>query len=113
VIAPPDVLAVLLDALADRIAARIGVRAERDTYSSRDLPPRCSRRRFAELCRSGRVADARREGREWMCSRDAWLDARAHRSSPSPAEAPTRIPPTIDAQANALLARAGLRVVGR
>jgi hypothetical protein len=31
VIAPPDVLAVLLDALADRIAARIGVRAERDT----------------------------------------------------------------------------------
>lgn len=38
-IAPPDVLGVLLDLLADRIAARIITAPDRESYSSR-VPPR-------------------------------------------------------------------------
>ena len=101
----PDVLAELLDALAERIAIRLAAGRECDAYSSTDLPPRCSRRRFAELCRSGRVVDARQEGRAWVCSRQTWEAARVRRP------APARRSVTTQAQADALLARAGLRVV--
>jgi hypothetical protein len=41
------------------------------------LPPRTSRRRFAEICRSGRVQGAYRDGRIWVCIREAWHSARA------------------------------------
>jgi hypothetical protein len=109
VIAPPDVLAVLLDALADRIAARITTGPERERYDSRNLPPRCSRRRFAEICRAGQVLDARREGRDWTCSRQAWEAARSRK--PTERTAPPA-PTSLDARADALLARSGLRVVG-
>jgi hypothetical protein len=108
----PAVLGALLDDLADRIAVRINTRAEREAYDSRHLPPRCSRRRFAEVCRSGRIADVRREGRDWTCSRDAWEAARSRR--PAPAIAPTatpREPRSLEARADALLAKARLRVV--
>ena len=97
----------LLDALADRIAVRIGATRERETYSSRALPPLCSRRRFAELCRAGRVADARREGCDWVCSRGAWQAARTRRVAPRPITSAT----SLDARAEALLARNGLRVL--
>lgn len=105
-VAPLEPLAAVLDALADRIAARILTKSEREMYSSRDRPPSCTRRRFAELCRSGRVVGARRDGRDWVCSRDAWHAARVRKvAPPMPATA------SLDAKADALLARAGLRVV--
>jgi hypothetical protein len=104
----PDVLELLLDALADRLAERIGTTRERERYDSHNLPPRTSRRRFAELCRSGRVADARRVGRDWECSRAAWEAARARRPVASRATLERR---TLDARADELLSRAGLRVV--
>jgi hypothetical protein len=108
VIAPADVLGLLLDALADRIAERIGNTREREHYDSRNLPPRTSRRQFAKVCRSGRVAEARRIGRDWECSRAAWESARAQRPA-----APTRMVDhrPLDARADELLSRAGLRLV--
>jgi hypothetical protein len=105
----PELLAVVLDALADRIAVRIGVVREPDVYDSRNLPPRCTRRRFVELCRAGRVAGAWREGVNWCCSREAWEAARVTRKQ---AAAPRPVAP-LEAQADRLLTRAGLRVVGR
>lgn len=108
---PPDLLSAVLDLLADRIAARIATAPDRERYDSRNLPPRCARRRFAEVCRSGRVNDARREGRDWTCSREAWEAARSRkpRMSATHPAAPT----SLDATADRLLARSGLRVVGR
>jgi hypothetical protein len=106
---PFDLLGALLDAVADRIARRIATAPERERYSSRELPPRTTRRRFAEVCRSGRVLDARRIGHEWECSRAGWEAARARRPTKPPA-APDRRP--LAARADALLTRAGLRVVG-
>ena len=100
-----DALADLLDALAERIAVRLAAGRERETFSSRDLPPRCSRRHFADICRSGRVVDARKEGRDWVCSRQAWEAARMYGRRPRPTSGAT------EARADALLARVGLRVV--
>jgi hypothetical protein len=106
----PDLLGAVLDLLADRIAQRIASAPERERYSSRELPPRTTRRRFSELCRSGGVADARRDGRDWTCSRAAWESARSRR--PSTATRPGAAPSTtLNARASELLARAGLRVV--
>jgi hypothetical protein len=99
-------LEALLDALAERIAARILVAREQDTYSSHELPLRCTRRRFAELCRSGVVLGARRDGRDWVCAREAWDAARAPKTRSARVAA---LP--LDVKADALLARAGLRVV--
>lgn len=111
-IASPDLLGALLDALADRIALRITTAPERETYDSRHLPARTTRRRFAELCRSGRITDARREGRDWTCSRASWEAAR--RRAPavkSAAQAPAAAASDVQHRADELLKRAGLRVV--
>jgi hypothetical protein len=111
---PPDVLARLLDAvtedLAVRLATRLGGGANPDTYDSLRLPARCTRRRFAEVCRSGRVAGARREGRDWVCSRLAW-EASQTRKRPLPALRPPCAPSDRNARADALLARSGLRIL--
>ena len=109
-IVPPDLLGALLDAIADRIAVRITTSAERERYDSRNLPPRCSRRRFAEVCRSGRVADARREGRDWVCAVEAWEAARSRKPISRHVGATERTP--LSERADRLLARAGLRIVG-
>jgi hypothetical protein len=106
--APPDLLGVLCDMIADRIVLRITTAPERETFDSRNLPPRTSRRRFAEVCRAGRVADARREGRDWTCSRAAWEAAR--RRGPKPSDT-TPHEPSLDMQADDLLAASGLRIV--
>jgi hypothetical protein len=107
----PDLLGVLLDALADRLVARMTTAAERDHYDSRNLPSRTTRRRFAERCRSGRVLDARRDGRDWVCSRAAWEASRT-RTPRASIERPTT-PTPLDEQADRLLARSGLRIVRR
>jgi hypothetical protein len=107
-ILPADLLGPLLDALADRIAARIAGMHERQRYDSRNLPPRTSRRLFARVCRSGRVVDARRTGRDWECSRAAWEAARAGRPASPPASSEAK---PLDARADELLARAGLRSI--
>lgn len=106
------VLDALIDALADRLVARMGDRRERQVYTSDDLPPRTSRRRFAEVCRSGRVAGARREGRHWTCSLVAWETARTRTRASTIAPAAADVPPaTLAARAESLLERSGLRLV--
>lgn len=111
---PPEVLARLLDAVAEDLAARVATRlgsgANPDTYDSRHLPPRCTRRRFAEVCRSGRADGARREGFDWVCSRPAWEAAQTRKQPPAPPRSP-RAPSDRTAQADRLLARSGLRIV--
>jgi hypothetical protein len=102
-----------LGVLLERVSADVG-RGERETFSSVDLPPRTSRRCFREVCKSGRVEGVRREGRLWVCTRAAWDEAR---SRPVPTSGTTETtetterPPTLEAKATALLARARLRVV--
>ena len=81
----PDLLGALLDALADRIAERIGSTRERKMYSSVDLPPRTTRRRFRELCARGssRAPDVR--GRPGFArARAGRLHERAVRRRPLP-----------------------------
>lgn len=99
----PVLLPLLIKALATR-------HDERDSYTSEDLPPRTSRRRFAEVCRSGRVHGARREGNEWVCARDDWHSARAKRA-PQRKASEQAFPADLTAIADEALARAGLRVV--
>lgn len=98
----------LADALA-RLAQEGEVNSRPDVYDSGRLPPRTSRRRFAELCRSGRIADAYREGRDWVCSRSSWHSSRMVGSRVAP---PT---PESDSglveRADELLRRRGLRIL--
>jgi hypothetical protein len=103
----PDVFALLLDTLADRIAARIGATHERQTYSSTALPANCTRRRFAELCRSGRVIGARRDGSIWVCSRVSWEAARRRSPRANDLAAPTT---STRERVDDLLRRNGLRI---
>jgi hypothetical protein len=99
----------LANALAE-LASETEASGERaECYDSQQLPPRTSRRRFAELCRSGRVPGAYREGRNWVCRREAWRVARA-RGSLHRAETSDEVTPLAE-RAEALLRRRGLRLV--
>lgn len=106
-----DVLGRLFAVLA--AATERGDNNTPQTFDSRRLPPGVSRRRFAELCRSGNVVGARREGRDWLCTRAAWESARTRkrRTSPPLHDASASASSTIEARADALLARSNLRVV--
>ena len=112
----PDILGLVLDELADRIAARIATVREREVYTSLELPPHVTRRRFAEVCRSGRVLGATRDGDIWTCTRSAWDTARrrATQATQAPPATPSAGASSTDktAVADRLLERAGLRVVG-
>lgn len=80
--APPDLVAGLLAVFRPLVRELVDeLRGEdsADSYSSGCLPPRTSRRRFAEVCRSGRVVGARREGRDWICLREEWHQARSRK----------------------------------
>jgi hypothetical protein len=83
-----------------------------DTYTSAALPPNTTLRTFRERCSSGRVPGARREGRAWICGRDEWHESRTRRRTPVSrvSTTPSEVTP-LAARADALLARAGLRVV--
>lgn len=108
--ASPDLLGVVLDLLADKLAARIGVVRERDVYTSEDLPPDCrTRRAFAEKCR--RIPEAEKRGRTWVVVRAAWEAHRRTRRGAAIATVAMTTAPPLTAKADALLARAGLRAV--
>jgi len=99
----------LADALA-KLAQEGEANASRpDVYDSQHLPPRTSRRRFAELCRSGRIALAHREGRDWVCPCESWHAARiaGARSVPVPPESDS----VLVERADELLRRRGLRLL--
>jgi hypothetical protein len=112
VIALADVLGVLVAAIADAVAARLGATA-RDAYTSLDLPPHTTRRRFREVLSSGRVAGATKDGAVWTCSRAAWDAAR--RRPPRVATAATTsasVATSRTADVDRLLRASGLRVIG-
>jgi hypothetical protein len=106
---PLSCLLVLVDAVASRIATQLGAAVPREEYSSANPPPRITRRRFAEVCRSDRVIDAHKDGDDWVCSRAAWEAARVRK--PVPRHSGPRPPADLESKADAALARAGLRVV--
>lgn len=76
-------------------------------FSSLSLPPNISRRTFREVCRSGAVADARRDGAVWRCSRAAWKAARSRKPSRNPTK------PVIADDVSEWLANADLRPTRR
>jgi hypothetical protein len=84
--------------------------ADADTYDSTRLPPRTSRRRFAELCRSNRIPGAHQEGKVWVCPREAWHATRSRRT-PGAATAPAEAAPSLLERADGLLERSGLRLL--
>jgi len=96
-----------IDELIDEIE---GLRAPSgDEYRSDAPPTLTSRRAFNEVCRSGRVKGARKEGKVWLCSRVAWHRARAKRP-----ELPRPEPPANDVDvADAMIAAAGFRVTAQ
>ena len=101
-------LAEALGALA-KDAPGLDADANADTYDSTRLPPRTSRRRFAELCRSNRILGAHQEGKVWVCPREAWHAARARRT-PGAATADAAPAPSLLERADSLLERNGLRL---
>jgi hypothetical protein len=99
----------LADALAT-LAQEGEVNSSRpDVYDSGHLPPRTSRRRFAELCRSGRIGGAYREGRDWVCPRSSWHSSRmvGTRVAPPMPESDS----ALVERADELLRRRGLRIL--
>ena len=103
---PPDLLGAVLDCLADRIAARIGETRERDAYSSTELPPRMTRRRFENCARAAALQAPTRKARHG-CAR-AWLGKRRDVASRPRWQRRARRPRT----STACCAASGLRVVG-
>jgi len=101
---------VLAEALAELARDTERAPGATDSYDSAHLPPRTSRRRFAEICRSGRVAGATLEGHIWVCPREAWHAARARKTHRGDA-ALTENAPSLVARADALLERSGLRLL--
>jgi hypothetical protein len=92
---PGAVLVAVMRRIADEqiVAARIGAA---ETFTSEALPPRTSRRAFAEWCRSGQIEGARKEGRAWMCSATAWHAARSRSPEPAPRLRLVKIEPSIE-----------------
>jgi hypothetical protein len=111
--ATPDVLAGLLVLLRDvvREAVREELRADTETFDSRRFPPDCgTARRFAEECR--KIPEATKRGRVWIVPKCAW---EAHRTRRRGSSSRTEVAPVstpLTEQADRLLVRAGLRVVG-
>ena len=73
--------AIVRAIVRDELARAFGS-ATSSAYTSSDLPRGVSRRSFRERCRSGTAPGARREGKLWICSREAW---HASRATPAPA----------------------------
>ena len=76
-------------------------------YSSEALPPLTSRRSFHEVCRSGGINGARKEGRHWWCPREEWHRARLEKL-PTSRTAPSR-EKTLEELADEAILAAGFR----
>ena len=97
----------LANALAE-LAHQSQVADEQDDYyDSVHLPPRTTRRRFAEVCRSGCVPGAYREGKNWVCLRESWRSSRLGQSVSEEHVSG----PSLGERAAALLNRSGLRLL--
>ena len=103
-------IVVLLECFAKDVATRLG-EGKHETYDSERLPPRCrSRRCFARLCRQ--IPEAYLEGRIWVCPHEAWHAARRRERADQPqAVSDSPRPANLAGRADALLRRAGLRIV--
>jgi hypothetical protein len=100
----------LADALAELARESERAPAAADVYDSIHRPPRTTRRRFAEICRSGQVEGAVQDGRIWVCKREAWHAARSRRKEASASSSPS---PTPEQTVDALLSRRGLRLIDK
>jgi hypothetical protein len=112
-VTPTEAIATLLSIFRAELRAAVRDAQTGDaakTYSSRALPPRTTRRRFRELCVRGAIAGAWKEGPTWCCTCQAWEEARVRRMPAGAAQATPAAKP-LAAQADALLARSGLRIV--
>ena len=87
-----------------------GLDSDGNTYDSTRPPPRTSRRRFAELCRSNRIPGAHQEGKVWVCPREAWHATRSRRREGAE---PSKPPMAAEQSVDALLARQGLRLIDK
>lgn len=66
-----------VEQLVEAKLAKLGLIHSAARFTSDSLPPDCpSSRAFAIVCRSGRVAGAEKIGRQWQCTREAWIAAR-------------------------------------
>ncbi len=98
----------LLDLVLDAIEEpRV---AESETYDSRSLPPRTTRRTFHEACRT--LPGAVKEGRVWRIRKDEWHGARARRSV-APALRLVESAKCDEERADDMIRAAGYRLGGR
>lgn len=101
-------LVALIDQRVEAKLASLGVAAT--TYGRANLPPGVTLRTFNRWCRTGRVANAQRDGAGWTCGVEAWRAAR----SKGPAPRATKATPANDhVNVNGMLAAAGLRPTAR
>ena len=100
-----EILVSAANALADELDT-LRCTSGDEYRSDGPLPHGLKRERYAEICRSGRVLGARKEGHVWICTRRAWHAARARKPA-----AITSGRPVNDAAARAdeLIAAAGYR----
>ncbi len=73
-------------------------------YSTQHPASGVTSRTHNEACRSGRVEGARKEGRQWFCSREAWHRSRGKAPPPKLRLVPTE--PDVDALTEKALAGA-------
>jgi hypothetical protein len=89
------------------IAAASGL-AEQFT-SRGPLPPGVSSRTFRDVCRSGAVVGAVKDGKVWTCDRASWFAARGRRPTPAPLRI-VESAPTDEERADAMIKAAGFRL---
>jgi hypothetical protein len=95
----------VLDLLADKLADRIARRGTATVYSSVSLPPGIKRRAFNERCRG--IPEARKDGVIWSVSVDAY--DRAVRRGPQPRKATAAAVEPANDDAMELLRQAGAK----
>ena len=72
-------LAALRPILADIVREVVASGVGDGYYSTTNPAPGTSARTHNEVCRSGAVAGAVKDGRSWRCRREDWLRARSRR----------------------------------
>lgn len=100
-----------LHAFADRIADEFDALRAQPGVEFRTKGPRApgiSRKLHNDVCRSGVVSGAHRDGREWVCSRESWFTARRTKAPVTAVTAPANdATPVIDV--DAMIRSAGYR----